>query len=356
MSQKTPILTSLNKRQVSLLQLFLYKESYSISDLDKGISSKATLKRDISTLENLGYIVSSGELKSTTYTLTDFGLVHRPFDVREYFLKTEQEKVALTQYNFEIWYTLSKIPVLNTEEILTLERATKKFKQNAEHLSEIVYKKELERFVIELAWKSSKIEGNTHSLLDTEKLIKDGVEAEGHTKEEAVMILNHKKAFSLILESQKDHSYIFSRKGLEEIHRLLVDDLDVGIGLRKTGVGITGSVYKPISVSSQIEEQLQALIDCINVQKDFYAKALIALLGISYLQPFEDGNKRTARLFANALLLLSGHALLSYRNVDEKDYKEAMLLFYEQNSIEVFKEIFMSQYVFSAENYNLARI
>ena len=92
------------------------------------------------------------------------------------------------------------------------------------------------------------------------------------------------------------------------------------------------------------------------MQTNFYAKALIALLGINYLQPFEDGNKRTARLFANAPLLLSGHAPLSYRNVDEKEYKEAMLLFYEQNSIESFKRIFIEQYIFSAENYNIGKI
>ncbi len=85
--------------------------------------------------------------------------------------------------------------------------------------------------------------------------------------------------------------------------------------------------------------------------KSPYAKALLTLLGISYIQPFEDGNKRTARLMANAILLAHSCAPLSYRSVDENDYREAMLVFYELNSIMPFKKIFIDQYMFAAENY-----
>ena len=82
-----------------------------------------------------------------------------------------------------------------------------------------------------------------------------------------------------------------------------------------------------------------------------YSKALLALLGISYIQPFEDGNKRTARLMANALLLAHGLAPISYRSIDENDYRESMLVFYELNSVVPFKTIFIDQYVFAARNY-----
>ena len=82
-----------------------------------------------------------------------------------------------------------------------------------------------------------------------------------------------------------------------------------------------------------------------------YAKALVALLGLSYLQPFEDGNKRTSRIMANALLLAHGCAPLSYRSVEEREYREAMLVFYEINSLMAFKKIFIDQYEFAARNY-----
>ena len=82
-----------------------------------------------------------------------------------------------------------------------------------------------------------------------------------------------------------------------------------------------------------------------------YAKALIALIGISYIQPFEDGNKRTARLMANAVLLAHKLAPLSYRSVEENEFREAMLVFYEINSIIPMKRIFIEQYNFAARNY-----
>ncbi|KKS33333.1 MAG: Fic protein, partial [Parcubacteria group bacterium GW2011_GWC2_42_12] len=80
-------------------------------------------------------------------------------------------------------------------------------------------------------------------------------------------------------------------------------------------------------------------------------KALIAILGLSYIQPFEDGNKRTSRLLANAILLAYDRAPLSYRSVDENDYREAVLVFYELNSLMLFKKIFVSQCEFAAKNY-----
>ena len=92
---------------------------------------------------------------------------------------------------------------------------------------------------------------------------------------------------------------------------------------------------------------------CNSKKSDPYSKALIAIIYISYLQPFEDGNKRTSRLFGNGILLNEHVAPLSYRSVNEKKYREAMLVFYEQNSLEPFKKIFIEQYLFSCENYNL---
>lgn len=101
----------------------------------------------------------------------------------------------------------------------------------------------------------------------------------------------------------------------------------------------------------QIREGLEALLAAIARVETPYAKALMALLGISYLQPFEDGNKRTARLLANAILLAYGCAPLSYRSVDEGEYREATLVFYEINSIIPFKKIFTDQYDFAARTY-----
>ena len=122
-------------------------------------------------------------------------------------------------------------------------------------------------------------------------------------------------------------------------------------GFRRKPVGVTGSLYRPLDTLHQITEAVDVLAESVLRADTPYAKALIALVGISYIQPFEDGNKRTSRLMANALLLAHGCAPLSYRSVDEVVYREAMLVFYELHSLVLLMKIFIEQYDFAAHNY-----
>jgi len=135
--------------------------------------------------------------------------------------------------------------------------------------------KELERFVIELSWKSSKIEGNTYTLLDTEKLIAKGIEAPGHDKSEAKMILNHKEAFKFIRENSHFFKELTLSK-IEEVHKLLVKDLNVNFGLRSHAVGVTGSIYKPLDNIYQVKEAFESLCGAVNSLQSPYAKAAFA--------------------------------------------------------------------------------
>ena len=122
--------------------------------------------------------------------------------------------------------------------------------------------RELERFVIELSWKSSKIEGNTYTLLDTEQLIREAVEAPGHSHAEAVMILDHKRAFEYVWQHQADFRRL-TRSQVEEIHALLTKDLGVRGGLRTSGVGITGTVYVPPASQVEIVAHLDGILAAI---------------------------------------------------------------------------------------------
>ncbi len=188
--------------------------------------------------------------------------------------------------------------------------------------------------------------------MDTEKLILEHKEAPGHDKKEAIMILNHKDAFNFIHENKALFKTL-NRANLEKLHAILVKNLSVGLGFRKRLVGVVGSKYRPLDNSYQIEEAISQLSLAVARMKTAYDKALVALLGISYIQPFEDGNKRTSRLMANALLLAHGLAPLSYRSVEENEYREATLVFYELNSIAPLRNIFVDQYAFSANNYTV---
>jgi Fic family protein len=212
--------------------------------------------------------------------------------------------------------------------------------------------RELERFVIELSWKSSKIEGNTYTLLDTERLLREHAEAAGHSHDEAVMILNHKRAFDYIWTHQQSFSQL-SRSQIEEVHQLLTEGLNVPTGLRSSGVGITGTVYVPPISKIEIASHLSVILRTINELNEPAKKALACLALLPYLQPFVDGNKRTSRLIANAVLLAHGYPPLSYRSVDEQTYKGTLILFYEQGALANFRDLFIEQLEFAAVNYFL---
>ena len=188
--------------------------------------------------------------------------------------------------------------------------------------------------------------------MDTELLLKEGLKSNKNTESETQMILNHKKTFDFIYNN-KNYFKELNIKKIEEVHYLLTEELSIKRNLRKFPVGVTGTIYRPLDNEHQIREVLEKLVQTINLLSNIYARSLLTILMISYIQPFEDGNKRTSRLLGNAILLSNNLAPLSYRNVEEVEYRGASLIFYEQNSIEAFKKIFIEQYIFACQNYNL---
>ncbi|HEX2900345.1 MAG TPA: Fic family protein, partial [Bacteroidia bacterium] len=212
------------------------------------------------------------------------------------------------------------------------------------------YMKEMERLAIDLSWKSSQIEGNTYSLLETERLLREKLTATGKTKDEATMLLNHKEALDFILENP-DYLNPLRVSAIEDIHRLLTKELGVDKNVRRRRVGITGTNYQPLDNEFQIKEALQDTCALINAKTSVFEKALLALVLLSYIQPFMDGNKRTARIVSNAILIQYHHCPISFRTIDSVEYKKAMLLFYEQNNISAFKQIFIGQFEFAVNTY-----
>lgn len=246
--------------------------------------------------------------------------------------------------------------VLNNYSLFTesesdkLALLQKEYQKNISELSDYEYKKELERLAIDLSWKSSQIEGNTYTLLETERLLKEKETASGKTKEEAVMLLNHKEALDFIIEHD-DYLNSLTVSKIEDIHTLLTKELDVKKNVRKRRVGISGTNYKPLDNEFQILEALRNTCDVINNKESIFEKALLAQVLISYIQPFMDGNKRTARIVSNAILMNYNYCPLSFRTVDSIDYKKAMLVFYKQNNISNFKAIFINQFEFAVRTY-----
>ncbi len=311
----------------------------------------ATLKRILQKLISENLIQPSGKGKGTKYQLSQIYELMRPIDVDVYFQKEIDERLIKDRFNYSlIPEILNNVSVFTNDELNYLNNFQKIYSENISKLTDSEYRKELERWAIDLSWKSSQIEGNTYSLLETERLLKEKETASGKTKEEAIMLLNHKDALDFILQNP---SYIepLTVSAIEDIHSILIKDLNVARNIRKRRVGISGTNYKPLDNEYQIREALQDMCDLINNQENVFSKALLALVLLSYIQAFADGNKRTSRIIANAILMNNNFSPISFRTVDSIDYKKAMLLFYEQNNLSAFKKIFINQFEFAVRTY-----
>ncbi|QTY26083.1 Fic family protein [Flavobacterium sp. CS20] len=313
--------------------------------------SYATLKRTLKKLISKEYIVSKGQGKGTKYFLSPSFELIQPIDIDKYYENEIDERQIKSTFNFELVnQTLIKNSVFTENELNKLKILQKEYENNIKDLNPATYQKELERLAIDLSWKSSQIEGNTYSLLETERLLKEKHTASGKTKEEAIMLLNHKEALDFIIEN-KDYLTPITVSKIEDIHRVLTKDLGVEKNLRKRRVGISGTNYRPLDNEFQILEALKVACKIINNKDCVFEKALLALVLISYIQPFMDGNKRTSRIVSNAILLNYNHCPISFRTVESIAYKKAMLLFYEQNNISNFKNIFIEQFEFAVKTY-----
>ena len=274
-----------------------------------------------------------------------------PLDLATYFDKDIDEREVQESFNFDlIRDVLPKVEIFTKEELSVLFAAQKEFEKNTEGMTDLEYHKEMERLGVDLSWKSSQIEGNTYSLLETERLLRDKQTASGKTKEEAIMLLNHKDALDFVLDVP-DYLKELSVHRIEDIHSILTKELGVDRNIRHRRVGITGTNYRPLDNEFQIREALEDTCTLVNGKDNVFEKALLTLVLLSYIHAFVHGNKRTARITSNAILIANGYCPISFRTVDSIDYKKALLMFYEQNNIAAFKKIFIEQFLFAVKTY-----
>ena len=339
---------------IEILQFLHYHPLANRTEIMAGLMetpSGSTVKRLLSAAVKEGNIETVGRGPSTKYRLTPQAHVTMPLDLATYFDKDIDERVVQESFNFDlIREVLPKVEIFTKEELSVLFAAQKEFEKNTVGMTDLEYHKEMERLGVDLSWKSSQIEGNTYSLLETERLLKDKQTASGKTKEEAIMLLNHKDALDFVLDVP-DYLKELSVHRIEDIHSILTKELGVDRNIRHRRVGITGTNYRPLDNEFQIREALEDTCTLVNGKDNVFEKALLTLVLLSYIQAFVDGNKRTARITSNAILIANDYCPISFRTVDSIDYKKAMLMFYEQNNIAAFKKIFIEQFLFAVKTY-----
>lgn len=211
----------------------------------------------------------------------------------------------------------------------------------------------LSRLLIDLSWASSQLEGNTYSRLDTARLIELGQTAEGKDALETQMILNHKQAIEFLVHAPE--ATTVCPETLFALHALLSDGLlpePAMCGrIRSRAVEIGGSVYLPVALPQLLEELFTAVAGIAAEIEDPFEQAFFLMVHLPYLQPFEDVNKRVSRLAANIPFIRHNLCPLSFIDVPQQAYVDAIIGVYELNQVDLLRDVFAWAYARSCQQY-----
>jgi hypothetical protein len=331
-----------------------------------------TLQRRLDKLKEAGAVTTSGKTRATVYHLAEPEVAIDAFEKTMYggIIPLSNEAVEIQHivsqpvaarrpvgYNSD--FLLSYRP--NVDSYLTIsEKARLSDLGKTARLDQPAgtYAREiLQRLLIDLAWNSSRLEGNTYSLLDTQRLISQGKAADNKTSAEAQMIINHKEAIEFIVQEAEEIGY--NRYTITNLHGLLSNNLlpdTMASGrLRTHGIGIGHSVFIPLSIPQQIEEMFVIMLDKARLIEDPFEQAFFVMVHLPYLQPFDDVNKRVSRLAANIPLNKYNLAPLSFVDVPNDLYVQGVLGVYENNRVELLKDVFIWAYERSSLRYAALR-
>jgi hypothetical protein len=214
-----------------------------------------------------------------------------------------------------------------------------------------------DRLLIDLAWASSRLEGNTYSRLDTKNLLEFGQRASGKDATETQMILNHKAAIELLVEDADQVG--FNRYTVLNLHAALSENLLSDPGdegrLRQRAVSITGTSYLPLAIPQQIEQFFDLILSKAAAIPDPFEQSFFVMVQLPYLQPFMDVNKRTSRLAANIPLIKANLCPLSFVDVPLRAYVDGLLGVYELRRMELLRDVFVWAYERSCAQYKVVR-
>lgn len=362
MSEKDTILAELEAVKAALARLGgVGSLDDIVCECAKSLSQR-TMQRRLHTLQQQGGLTISGQARSTRYHLIEedslpfplsgaaqgiLKLVSRPIQQRQP-VGYDREFLARYQPNKSRYLSQSE-----SDELMKIAKTNVAPNTiGGTHAQSI-----LNRLLIDLSWNSSRLEGNTYSLLETQRLIELGKNADDKSLFEAQMILNHKDAIEFLVSSVSSEplNSVFVRNLHALLANNLLPDSAAGGRLRQSSVGIAQSVYEPLAIPAVIVEHFELIFQKATQIIDPIEQAFFFMVHLPYLQPFDDVNKRVSRLMANFPLMQHNLSPLSFIDVPKSLYIQATLAVYESNQTELLKEIFLWAYRRSIARYAALR-
>lgn len=330
-----------------------------------------TLQRRLTALFDNGRIARKGERKATRYHPIEASIETNKGHLKDItaniFSSKSQEKLkflhtplhAREKVSYNRDFLDSYVPNQNQYVPKKIrESLFQEGKRFDEQLAAGTYAQQIcQRLLIDLSYNSSRLEGNTYSRLDTQKLVEEGISAEGKVHEETVMIMNHKEAILFLVENAQDIE--LNSLTIRNLHHLLSQDLltnpEACGNIRVLEVDIGQSTYKPLANPHALKELFELVLQKAKKIKDPFEQSFFLLVHLSYLQAFEDVNKRTSRLSCNIPFIKGNLCPLSFTDVTRDDYTAALLSIYERNDVEPMLELFAWAYSRSCKQYGVVK-
>lgn len=341
---------NLNRQEKALMEALLaVRDPISQADLMERMrdpASQATVSRAMTSLVGRGLVVRTGQTKGARFVLSDDARRVATDPRRRPAIAYDPDRIRQYVPNETRWLPEDA----SRRMVLAVSDA------GGQALDASTYRKAIaERFLIDLAWASSSLEGNTYDHLSTEVLIKYGESASGRDRLETAMILNHKNAIGEMLDGLDgpfpDLEAIQRRHAL--MMRDLMDPFDIG-AIRRGSVRISASSYRPSTDPVELKQGLGDLLAKAARIDDPFESSFFLLAGTSYLQAFGDGNKRTGRLLASEPLLRAGLPPLSFVGIDKGPYIMGLIEFYETGATALLGETIAEAYALTAADYTQA--
>jgi hypothetical protein len=346
------------------------KRALSASEIHDQLTLKPprrTLQARLKTLVENGTVTRQGQVRSTKYHLAEPASIAPPIsgtlplsDQGRRALAYVSQNIAArnpTGYSQTFLESYAPNKTRYLSEQLVLELSNLGTVGAHEQQAGTYAKQILQRLLVDLAWNSSRLEGNTYSLLDTRRLIDFGEAADGKDQREAQMILNHKDAIEFLVRNVDDTG--FNRYTIQNLHALLANNLlpdPAAPGrLRTIAVGIEGSAFHPLDNPHLIDNNFDVILKKARAINNPFEQAFFILVHLPYLQPFEDVNKRVSRIAANIPLIRANLVPLSFDGVPQDLYTKSVLSIYESNDISLLRDVFIFAYRRSIQTYAAVR-
>lgn len=355
--------------EAHILKFLEEKNEISIQQIMKAVklvdnpSNRRVIQRTLARMIEKGAIQTRGKARARVYilafsaeqkhTFNDIFVSKESGELLRYVLQPLQtRKPVAFNANFLKYYIPNQTFYLSSslrQELFATGKVENVIRPSGTYARNI-----LNRLLIDLSWNSSRLEGNTYSLLETKRLIELGENAAGKDATETQMILNHKDAIEYIVESANEVQ--ITAHEVRSIHALLSENLlgDPGASgrVRNIAVGISGTTYIPPDNPHILKECFDIFIEKINQIEDPFEQSFFALVQLSYMQAFEDVNKRTSRLAANIPLIKRNLKPLSFIDVSQSNYVASLIGVYEKNDVSLMRDLYVWAYKRSALRYS----